>query len=156
MAADFERLKAAARTLLWGDKPWETRLQRVCELLRAEAPGYDWVGFYVVDAATPDELVLGPFAGAPTEHVRIPFGRGICGQAAAREDVVVVADVTRETNYLACSATVRAEIVLPIWREGRLWGELDVDSHEPAAFGDDDRRFLEGICALVSEAPASP
>ncbi len=125
------------------------RLESVCELLKENLPGYDWVGIYLVDESK-NELVLGPFAGEPTEHVRIPFGRGICGQAAESLSTVVVDDVTKETNYLSCSADVRSEIVLPIFKDGRFAGELDIDSHRPANFDKGDREFLESVCEMLS------
>jgi len=97
-------------------------------LLVENVPHYDWVGFYLVDKAK-KELVLGPFVGEPTEHVRIPFGRGICGQAAERRTTFVVQDVSKEGNYLACSPKVKSEIVIPLFKGGEIIGELDIDSH---------------------------
>ena len=129
----------------------EEKMQAVCRLLHDELDGYDWVGFYLVDEERPGELVLGPYVGEPTEHTRILFGEGICGQAAERDCTVVVDDVTQETNYLACSPHVRSEIVLPLYRHGQLAGELDIDSHTPARFGSDDRLMLEEICLLLTD-----
>lgn len=126
-------------------------LRGICALLEAEVPHYDWVGFYLVDNASERELVLGPYVGAPTEHVCIPFGQGICGQAADTEAVFIVQDVTQETNYLSCSPDVRSEIVVPILRDGEVLGELDIDSHVLAPFTSQDRVFLESICARVAE-----
>jgi len=83
--------------------------------------------------------------------VRIPFGRGICGQAAERKETFVVQDVSKETNYLSCSPEVKSEIVVPIMKDGRVLGELDIDSHSLAPFTDEDREFLENICRLISE-----
>jgi len=125
-------------------------LQAVCRLLKNNLPGCDWVGFYLVDDATKRELVLGPYAGEPTEHIRIPFGKGICGQAAEVRQTFIIDDVSKETNYLSCSAKVRSEIVVPIFKAGRLVGELDIDSHTPGAFTDEDDRFLKEICGAVS------
>ncbi len=142
--------KRVARILARPRLSRDERLSALCTLLRAKAPGYDWVGFYIVDPAKRDELVLGPFAGEPTEHVRIPFGRGICGQAAAGKRTFVVQDVGKETNYLACSLNVKAEIVVPVLKKGKVVAELDVDSHTPAAFGEADRAFLEELCASVA------
>ncbi len=128
----------------------DAALVAVCRLLAARQPGYDWVGFYLVDPARPRELVLGPFVGEPTEHTRIPFGRGICGQVAEREETMVVEDVTAEANYLACSLTVRSEIVVPILAAGRFVGQLDIDSHTPARFAPADRALCEAICARLA------
>ena len=125
-------------------------LRGICQLLHDEVEGYDWVGFYLVDPPGSRELALGPFVGAPTEHVRIPFGKGVCGRAAELRSTVVVDDVSRESNYLACSLNVRSEIVLPIFRKDELVGELDIDSHQLSRFGSDDRAFLSRVVETVS------
>lgn len=131
------------------DNP-DKALQAVCEVLRKEVPHYDWVGFYLVDPGKERELVLGPYAGAPTEHVRIPFGYGICGQAAQRKKTFMVPDVTKEQNYLACSPYVKSEIVLPVLKQGEVMGELDIDSNTLDAFSEEDRAFLLKVCYAVS------
>ncbi len=146
-----DRLLKKAAELLEASNDSRSALKELCLLLKKSVPHYDWVGFYLVDTEKPDELVLGPFDGAPTEHTRIKFGRGICGQAAATGKTFVVDDVTRESNYLACSLHVKSEIVLPIFTHGRLTGELDIDSHTPAAFDDSDEVFLKIVCDMVSE-----
>lgn len=125
-------------------------LKEVCTLLKRAVPHYDWVGFYLVDPDKTDELILGPFAGAPTEHTRIKFGRGICGQAALTGRTFIVDDVTRESNYLSCSLHVKSEIVLPIFKDGTLAGELDIDSHTSTAFDHSDEIFLNQICLVVA------
>lgn len=124
------------------------KLQAICELLRDRVAHYDWVGFYLIEPSTTD-LVLGPYAGEPTEHVRIPMGRGICGQAAQTKQTFVVQDVSQESNYLSCSRNVRSEIVVPIFRDGNVVGELDIDSHALAAFSEEDSVFLEEVCKAV-------
>jgi GAF domain-containing protein len=106
------------------------------------------VGFYLVEPSTTD-VVLGPYAGEPTEHVRIPVGRGICQQAAQTKQTVLVQDVSQESNYLSCSPQVPSEIVVPIFRDGNVVGELDIDFHVLAAFPEDDTAFLEEICKAV-------
>ncbi len=126
-------------------------LQKVCVILSERIPYYNWVGFYLVDAENAGELVLGPYVGAPTDHTRIPFGRGICGQAAERKATFVVQDVHQEDNYLACSLEVQSEIVVPIMKGDRVIGELDIDSHELAPFSEVDRRFLEQICHRLAD-----
>ena len=130
-------------------EPAGARLGSVCALLRDSVPWYDWVGFYVMDGAG-RELVLGPFSGEPTEHVRIPVGRGICGQAAARGETCLANDVSLEKNYLSCSARVKSEIVVPVYRDGRIVGEIDVDSHSAAPFGVEDRAFLEEVADIAA------
>jgi L-methionine (R)-S-oxide reductase len=126
------------------------KLLSICKLLVDSVLYYDWVGFYRVNHdQSKNELVLGPFAGAPTEHKRIPFGRGLCGQAAELKETVIVQDVTKELNYLACSPHVKAEIVVPIIKRGELVGVLDIDSHTRSAFTAEDKKFLEQVCVLV-------
>jgi GAF domain-containing protein len=124
------------------------KLMEICKLLKARIAYYDWAGFYLADGAE-KELYLGPYIGAPTEHTRIPFGKGICGQAAQTEKTFVVQDVSKETNYLSCSADVRSEIVVPIFKEGKIAGEIDIDSHRVAPFTAEDRDFLETVARLV-------
>ncbi|MGC9467112.1 MAG: GAF domain-containing protein [Anaerolineae bacterium] len=147
---DYERLLGRVQGIVEMDTGRDAKLRAICTLLRDEVPHYDWVGFYLVDPEAERELVLGPFAGAPTEHVRIPFGEGICGQAADTEATFVVQDVSLETNYLSCSPDVRSEIVVPILKDGTVIGELDIDSHALAPFTALDRVFLDSVCAEVA------
>jgi len=137
---------AAAQT---DDNP-DKVLQAVCEILKEEVPHYDWVGFYLTDPNIERQLILGPFAGASTDPVRIAFGRGICGQAVDTGKTFIVPDVSKETNYLSCSPTVKSEIVLPILNEGEVLGELDIDSHTIDTFSEEDRAFLLKVCCAVS------
>ncbi|PLV59238.1 GAF domain-containing protein [Thermotoga sp. KOL6] len=123
-------------------------LKELCKFLRNHVPYYDWVGFYFVEDG---KLKLGPFVGEPTEHVEIPFGIGICGQAAERRETFIVQDVSKETNYLSCSPKTKAEIVIPIFKDGEIIGELDIDSHSYSPFSEEDRKFLENVCSLVSK-----
>ena len=138
-------------SILKGPGKLEERLYKVCKFLAENVKHYDWVGFYFVEKDKKDELVLGPFFGEPTQHVRIKFGEGICGQAAERKDVFIVQDVSKEKNYLSCSPKVKSEIVVPIFKDGKIIGELDIDSHTLSPFKDEDRRFLEKVCDLVSQ-----
>ena len=127
------------------------RLQALCDFLRSRVSHYDWFGFYV--ARKSEELLdLGPFSGEATEHVLIPFGRGICGQAAASGKAFVVDDVSAASNYLACSLKVKSEIVVPVFKPGtrEVAGEIDIDSHRVAAFTAEDRAFLEGLGPRVA------
>lgn len=129
----------------------QVALKKVCKYLKENIPHYDWVGFYFVNSEKKDELVLGPFEGEPTEHVRIKFGQGICGQAAIRKDIIVVQDVSKETNYLSCSSKVKSEIVVPIFKNGKLIGELDIDSHKLSPFTKEDEKFLNTIVNIISD-----
>lgn len=124
-------------------------LQEICDLLKEEVPHYNWVGFYLMNHKE-QVLELGPYAGAATEHIKIPFGRGICGQVAAGGQTLVVQDVQAEDNYLACSIETKAEIVLPIYREGQLVAQLDIDSHALNPFTEEDQLFLDTVCAKVA------
>jgi L-methionine (R)-S-oxide reductase len=123
-------------------------LREVVALLHDRFEHYSWVGIYLVEG---DDLVLGPWRGPEaTEHVRIPVGQGICGAAAASGRTEIVDDVNTDSRYLACFPSTRSEIVVPISFEGRVVGEIDIDSDEPAAFGDGDREFLERVATLIS------
>ena len=123
-------------------------LQEVVDLLHHRVEHYSWVGVYLVEG---DDLVLGPWKGPEaTEHVRIPVGQGVCGAAAASGETEVVDDVNADPRYLACFPSTRSEIVVPISREGRVVGEIDIDSDQPAAFGDADRDFLERVAELIA------
>lgn len=107
-------------------------IDRTVARLHETEPAFDWVGVYVVER---DELVLGPFRGAPTEHVRIPMGAGVCGAVAASGRTEVVPDVLSRPGHIACDLATRSEAVSPIVFDGRVVGVLDVDSSTPDAFG---------------------
>jgi len=126
----------------------EDVLQRVVDVLHDEVEHYSWVGIYLVEG---DDLVLGPWRGPQaTEHVRIPVGEGVCGAAAASGETEIVDDVNADPRYLACFPSTRSEIVVPISHEGRVVGEIDIDSDRPAAFGEDDRVLLERVALVVA------
>jgi GAF domain-containing protein len=113
---------------------------------------YDWVGFYMIEKGGIGEdpmLVLGPYVGAVTDHKRIPLNQGICGAAASSGRTLVIDDVTKDPRYLACSIETKSEIVAPVRVKGEVVGELDIDSHTPAAFTADDRQLVEHCARLV-------
>jgi GAF domain-containing protein len=140
-------LEAVDRILNRGGDADEV-LRRVVSVLQDRFDHYSWVGIYLVEG---DDLVLGPWQGPEaTEHVRIPIGQGICGAAAASGVTEVVDDVNADLRYLACFPSTRSEIVVPIAYQGRVVGEIDIDSDRPAAFGSDDRTFLERVALLIS------
>ncbi len=142
----FSDLRNKVDDILLKSRSKEKTLKSICKLLHYWVEYYNWVGFYLVEG-TSKVLHLGPFVGAPTEHERIPFGKGICGQAAAVGETVIIQDVSKVTNYLSCAPDVQSEIVVPIFNgEGRIIGELDIDSHDLAPFSFHDREFLEYIC----------
>ena len=124
-------------------------LLKVCQILKQEVYHYDWVGFYVLRNGL---LELGDFVGKPTEHTKIPIGKGICGQVAERKETMIVQDVSQVDNYIACSIDVQSEIVVPILLDGEFIAELDIDSHSPAPFTEKDREFLEKVCNLLKHS----
>ncbi len=125
----------------------EARLDQVAAALHDNFPHYTGVYIYLLEGET---LVLGPYRGRPTEHTRIPIGAGICGRAARIKQTVTVDDVNADAEYIACSLQTRSEIVVPIMRGDRVLGEIDIDSDAPAAFTEEDRRFLEEVAALLA------
>ena len=130
-------------------------MDAIVELLHTRLPKYNWVGFYLIEkslaATEPPVLVLGPFRGAPSPHTRIPLNQGICGAAASRGETVVVDDVNSDPRYLSCSIETKSEIVAPVFAHGEVAGELDIDSHEPAAFTPADRELVEFCAKLVGQ-----
>jgi L-methionine (R)-S-oxide reductase len=120
------------------------KLLTICQLLSDSIPYYNWVGFYFANHET-QTLHLEPYVGAETDHTIIPFGKGICGQVAVSNNNFVVPDVTAQDNYIACSFTVKSEIVVPLFVNGQNIGQIDIDSHSINPFTEDDERFLEFV-----------
>jgi L-methionine (R)-S-oxide reductase len=142
---EADRLDSAADTA-------DQLMKAITLLLQEKMLKYNWVGFYMLEpGASPPVLVLGHFQGAMTPHTRIPLNQGICGAAASTGKTVVVDDVTSDTRYLACSIETKSEIVVPIFAGGKVVGELDIDSHFPAAFTFEDRELVEYCARLVSQ-----
>jgi GAF domain-containing protein len=134
----------------------EAAAQRVVEALHDRFAHYDWIGIYWVDREA-DELVLGPWIGPEaTEHTRIPIGVGICGAAAASGQTEIVADVDADPRYLACFTTTRSEIVVPIFADGQVIGEIDIDGSDTGAYDETDARFLEEVAALLAPLRQHP
>ena len=123
-------------------------MPQVVSLLRRERSYYHWVGIYLLQG---QELVLGPYVGKPTPHTRIPLNQGICGAAASTSQTLIVDDVNADPRYLACSLETRSEIVVPIIHKGRVLGEIDIDSDQPAAFTPQDRELLEAVASLIAD-----
>ena len=132
------------------DTSIDMRLQGICTLLKERVPYYDWVGFYFKNGDK-EELKLGPYAGEPTNHTIIPFGKGICGQVAVSNNNFVVPDVKAQDNYIACSLNVKAEIVVPLFRNGKNIGQIDIDSNTSDPFTIEDEMLLEFINAKVAK-----
>jgi GAF domain-containing protein len=127
----------------------KSAMEQAVRLLKDAIPHYTWVGIYVLEG---DELVLGPYLGKPSPHTRSPLGRGICGAAATEKATIVVDDVNADPRYLACSIETKSEIVVPIMNGAEVLGEIDIDSDQPAAFGQADRTLLEHVASLLAEA----
>lgn len=146
----LEALKPEIETIVTNNSlSTDERLLKICEVLEANVSYYDWVGFYFRNGDK-EELKLGPYVGEPTDHTIIPFGKGICGQVAVSNENFVVPDVTAQDNYIACSITVKAEIVVPIFVNGENIGQIDIDSKTADPFTAADERFLEFVCEKVS------
>ena len=124
-------------------------LNFICSEIQQNLPRYDWVGFYF-HLPQKKELYLKAFAGNPTDHMVIPFGKGICGQVAISNQNFVVDDVSKQDNYIACSIDVKSEIVIPLFLDGKNIGQIDIDSNTPKAFDAKDERFLEAVNKLVA------
>lgn len=127
--------------------PITNLLDLVAATLKGNYPHYTGVYLYLLDGET---LVLHSFRGRPTEHTRIPIGAGICGRAARVKQTVTVDDVQADAEYIACSLETRSEIVVPIMRGDRVFGEIDIDSDVPAAFTASDQEFLEEVARLLA------
>jgi L-methionine (R)-S-oxide reductase len=127
-------------------------MQRMVKLLHHRMLKYNWVGFYMLEpGAHPPVLVLAAFEGAMTPHTRIPLNQGICGAAASSGQMIVVDDVSKDPRYLACSLETKSEIVVPVFAHGQVVGELDIDSHFPAAFALEDQDLVQHCAALVGK-----
>ena len=146
----FEQLKPKISEIIFNNKQTvEERLYSICQMLESNVPYYNWVGFYFRNGDK-EELKLGPYVGEPTDHTIIPFGKGICGQVAVSNKNFVVPDVAAQDNYIACSITVKAEIVVPIFVQGENIGQIDIDSNTIDPFTEADERFLEFVCGEVA------
>ncbi len=150
--ATLEAARAQLRERLARGDDGPELLEDVCRILQRAVPWYDWVGIYLVEG---EELVLAAWHGpAATEHVRIPIGQGICGAAARERRTIIVDDVNADPRYLQCFLSTRSEIVVPILRNDRVLGEIDIDSDRLAAFGPDDRELLEWLAGQLAERTA--
>ena len=126
------------------------KLQKICQLLDQEISYFNWTGFYFKNGDK-EELILGPYVGAETDHTIIPFGKGICGQVAVSNETFVVPDVHDQDNYLSCSIDTKAEIVVPIIKNGENIGQIDIDSHTLDPFTAEDREMLEWLCDEIAK-----
>ncbi len=145
---------AQSEAILESAQPLEARLQALMQYLHDTLPHYHWVGIYWLKG---DELVLGPYVGPPTEHVRIPVGRGVCGTAVAEGANQIVRDVRTRTNYLACNLETLSEIVVLIRHPetGKILGQIDVDGTEVGAFDTTDEALLEVLAERIARLVVS-
>jgi L-methionine (R)-S-oxide reductase len=146
LLSDFERFAKAATS--------NSLMEHVAERLHAEVAYYNWVGFYLVDPADRNFLIVGPFVGSFTPNARIPLARGLCGAAALTGKTVAVNDVSKDTRYLSGSSMVKSEIVVPIFQKKTFIAELDVESYFADTFTGTEQEFVEA-CAAIVEAHAS-
>ncbi len=151
VAMDLDRVEALSADLerIAEDRDAAQLMRDLVGLFKARVPHYHWVGIYLLHG---EELRLGPYAGKPSPHVRIPLGKGICGAAARDQQSIIVPDVNADPRYLACSLETRSEIVVPILEGQRAYGEIDIDSDLPNAFNEHDQALLERAASLIAGA----
>lgn len=141
-----DQIKKDALDIISSAKGRDEKLQQIAELLNNNVAEFNWTGFYISSDTEERMLELGPFVGEATDHTKIPYGTGICGQAAETLDTFVVQDVSEADNYLACSVDVKSELVVPIMKDGEFVAELDIDSHTKNAITDEHQLLCEWIC----------
>ncbi len=130
----------------------KTLMQRISDYIHSAMPRYNSVGFRFIDAADPGMLILGPYTGSFTPQLRIAFGRGLCGEAAATEKTVVVNNVANDSRYIQASSIVKSEMVVPIFVRGKLVAVIDIQSYFADTFKDPkDRSFLESCAGAVGK-----
>lgn len=151
-AARYAEVGKEIAAVLEGETNLVARMATVSNILHHAFSHYFWTGFYVVDPDKPDELVIGPYQGT-LGCLRIPFGKGVCGAAAARRETVIVEDVHEFPGHIACDANSESEIVIPVFdKEGHLIAVFDVDSDKKAMFDETDREGLETILKAAFSA----
>ena len=142
----YRELVQAAEALTAGEPDGVANMANVAALVWQFVPRLNWAGFY---RAIDGELVLGPFAGKPA-CIRIPFGEGVCGAAAATRETQLVADVNAFRGHIACDAASRSELVVPVLRDGRLIAVIDLDSPETGRFDRDDAAGIEALARAIA------
>jgi len=147
---NITKIKVDIKVIVENDLSVSEKLQTICNYLKNEIDYYDWVGFYF-NNGNKQELKLAEFAGEPTEHKIIPFGKGICGQAAISNKNFIIADVSAQNNYISCGLNVKSEIVIPVFVNKKNIGQIDIDSHTLNAFTKKDEMLLEFVCEKVAD-----
>ncbi len=148
----WDELHARARALMHGETHPLANAANLAALIFHSLVDLNWAGFYFAEG---DELVVGPFQGLPA-CVRIPFGRGVCGAAAAERATQRVDDVHAFDGHIACDVNSRSEIVVPLIRNGELLGVLDIDSPKPGRFDAADQAGFEALAAIYLASLQSP
>jgi L-methionine (R)-S-oxide reductase len=149
MNTEFTPLLQKVQSFISSDGTRSEILLNICKLLKDNVYHYDWVGFYILEE-TGSVLILDSYSGKPTEHTKIPVGKGVCGQVAENNKLKIVQDVSQEGNYIACSIDVQSEIVVPVLKDNKFVAEIDIDSHSPSPFTTDDEEFLTSVCKKIS------
>jgi L-methionine (R)-S-oxide reductase len=145
---NYQMVKKQLDALLHGEKNQIANLSNTSALLNQFLDRINWIGFYLMDEN--NELVLGPFQGLPA-CVRIPLGKGVCGTSAEKRETLRVEDVHQFPGHIACDAASNSEIVIPLIKDGKLLGVLDIDSPEKNRFDELDQEQLEEITAILVE-----
>ena len=144
---NYEKALHSIRDILKKNDP--SAFQDIVDFLQSTFESYTWVGIYLVKD---DMLHLGPWNGPhATDHTAIPIGHGICGAAAETGDIENIADVHKDNRYLSCFVSTRSEIVVPIKRNNKILGEIDIDSDQPYAFDTTDESFLKKVADMLAE-----
>ncbi|QQL51428.1 GAF domain-containing protein [Mucilaginibacter ginkgonis] len=144
-AAQYESLIPQIKALLTGETDAVANMANMAAALKEQFKWF-WVGFYLVKDG---ELVLGPFQG-PVACTRIALGKGVCGTAWQQEEILVVPDVDAFPGHIACSSLSKSEIVVPMVKDGQIYGVLDVDSEELNQFDEVDAKYLEQVVQLLN------
>jgi GAF domain-containing protein len=142
----YRQLTVAAAALTDGERDGIANMANVAALIWEYLPDLNWAGFY---RSVEGELVLGPFAGRPA-CIRIPFGQGVCGVAAATGTTQLVPDVQALPGHIACDAASRSELVVPVMRDGAVIAVIDLDSPSPARFDAEDAAGVEALAAMLA------
>ncbi|MDN3203940.1 GAF domain-containing protein [Algoriphagus sediminis] len=142
----YEALLPQVEALISSESDLYANLANISACLK-EALGFFWVGFYLVKE---EQLVLGPFQG-PIACTRIQMGKGVCGTSWQRAETLIVDDVDAFPGHIACSSASKSEIVVPVMKDGVVFGVLDVDSDQLASFDDTDRKYLEELMEILSK-----
>jgi L-methionine (R)-S-oxide reductase len=129
----------------------ESLMERIAKRLHEKMTRYNWTGFYLVDPADSNYLIVGPYAGSFTPNARIPLNTGLCGAAATSGKVVVVQDISTDPRYLAGSTLVKSEIVVPIFVNKKLVGELDIESYFADTFTKPEQEFVEACASVLAD-----